>query len=106
MPGGVGSACVMHGERLRTDHALMLARLDQHGVRFEESVARMRDWAEEGNQGLGASAPSLGQPPYSEESDVDGLHTPNDNTTLLGDLTVQLGVQLQVQNYKVCVCTY
>ena len=40
MPGGVGSACVMHGERLRTDHALVLARLDQHGVRFEASAGR------------------------------------------------------------------
>ena len=40
MPCGVGSAYVMHGERMTTHHALVLTRLDQHGVRFEESVGR------------------------------------------------------------------
>ena len=40
MPAGVGSACVMHGERLETDKAPALVRLDQHGVRSEECVGR------------------------------------------------------------------
>ena len=71
MPGGVGSACVMHGEWLGTDQAPVLVRLDQHGVRSEERVGRDARLGRSGHHGFGASAPSLGQAPYSEESDVD-----------------------------------